>query len=118
MASFKARPVRRGRSPWMSAPPIGPQPGRFMQTVPVRGGSSDGSGGSAGHQILSGSDLARIAARMAHQILEKTRGAEHTVLLGVPTRGVPLAYRLADRIAAFEGVEVPVGTLDVTLYRD
>ncbi|MGA8114927.1 MAG: bifunctional pyr operon transcriptional regulator/uracil phosphoribosyltransferase PyrR [Actinocatenispora sp.] len=68
--------------------------------------------------ILNGSDLSRITARIAHQILEKTRGAEHIVLLGIPTRGVPLARRLADRIAAFEGIEVPVGTLDVTLYRD
>lgn len=55
---------------------------------------------------------------MAHQILEKTRGAEHTVLLGIPTRGVPLARRLAARIRAFEGIEVPVGVLDITLYRD
>lgn len=68
--------------------------------------------------ILTGSDLARITARIAHQILEKTHGAEHTVLLGIPTRGVPLAHRLAARIATFEDVEVPVGTLDVTLYRD
>src|SRR5262249_52619201 len=56
--------------------------------------------------------------RMAHQILEKTHGAADTVLLGIPTRGVPLAHRLADRINAFEGVSVPVGTLDITLYRD
>jgi pyrimidine operon attenuation protein / uracil phosphoribosyltransferase len=72
----------------------------------------------AARPILTGSDLTRIVARIAHQILEKTRGAEHTVLLGIPTRGVPLAHRLADRIAAFENVQVPVGILDVTLYRD
>ena len=56
--------------------------------------------------------------RIAHQILEKTQGAAGTVLLGIPTRGVPLARRLAERIRTFEGVEVPVGALDVTLYRD
>ncbi|MEU4425716.1 bifunctional pyr operon transcriptional regulator/uracil phosphoribosyltransferase PyrR [Actinoplanes sp. NPDC024001] len=68
--------------------------------------------------ILAGSDLHRVVDRIAHQILEKTSGATGTVLLGIPTRGVPLAHRLAARIHAFEGVEVPVGSLDITLYRD
>jgi pyrimidine operon attenuation protein / uracil phosphoribosyltransferase len=68
--------------------------------------------------ILSGSDLHRVVDRMAHQILEKTSGATGTVLLGVPTRGVPLAHRLAARIHAFEGIDVPAGALDITLYRD
>jgi pyrimidine operon attenuation protein/uracil phosphoribosyltransferase len=71
-----------------------------------------------GKTILSGTDLQRIVDRIAHQILEKTDGAADAVLLGVPTRGVPLARRLADRIQTFEGVQVPTGTLDVTLYRD
>jgi pyrimidine operon attenuation protein / uracil phosphoribosyltransferase len=68
--------------------------------------------------ILSAADLARVVDRIAHQILEKTSGALDTVLLGIPTRGVPLARRLAARIAAFEGHTVPVGVLDITLYRD
>ena len=68
--------------------------------------------------ILAGSDLHRVVDRIAHQILEKTSGATGTVLLGIPTRGVPLAHRLAARIHAFEGVDVPVGSLDITLYRD
>ena len=68
--------------------------------------------------VVSGGDLQRIIDRIAHQILEKTSGAAHTVLLGIPTRGAPLARRIADRIHAFEGVRVPVGSLDVTLYRD
>jgi pyrimidine operon attenuation protein/uracil phosphoribosyltransferase len=68
--------------------------------------------------ILSAVDLGRIIDRIAHQILEKTEGATDCVLLGIPTRGVPLAARLADRIHSFEGVRVPCGTLDVTLYRD
>ncbi|HEY7225211.1 MAG TPA: bifunctional pyr operon transcriptional regulator/uracil phosphoribosyltransferase PyrR [Micromonosporaceae bacterium] len=55
---------------------------------------------------------------MAHQILEKTDGARDTVLLGIPTRGVPLARRLASRLFAFEGITVPLGVLDITLYRD
>ena len=71
-----------------------------------------------GKIIVSESDFARIIDRIAHQILEKTDGARDTMLLGIPTRGVPLAARLADRINAFERVDVPIGTLDVTLYRD
>jgi pyrimidine operon attenuation protein/uracil phosphoribosyltransferase len=68
--------------------------------------------------ILTATDLQRVVDRIAHQILEKTQGAAGTVLLGIPTRGVPLARRLAGRIRTFEDVEVPVGALDVTLYRD
>ena len=73
---------------------------------------------TGGKVIVNGVDLARVVDRMAHQILEKTGGAGETVLLGIPTRGVPLARRLAARILAFEGVAVPLGTLDITLYRD
>jgi pyrimidine operon attenuation protein/uracil phosphoribosyltransferase len=68
--------------------------------------------------ILTSADLQRVVDRMAHQILEKTQGAAGTVLIGIPTRGVPLARRLADRINTFEGIQVPVGVLDITLYRD
>ena len=102
----------------MTAPPAGLPEGRPDDDAPIRpqAGVRDHTGQH--RPILTGSDLARITARIAHQILEKTRGAADTVLLGIPTRGVPLAARLADRIAAFEGVQVPVGTLDVTLYRD
>ena len=75
-------------------------------------------GKTQGKIILSASDLHRVVDRIAHQILEKTSGATGTVLLGIPTRGVPLARRLAARIHAFEGIDVPVGALDITLYRD
>lgn len=105
----------------MNAPPVGPDAGRLDESAPDLGSDAPDSPDirrGAMRTILTGSDLARITARMAHQILEKTRGAEHTVLLGIPTRGVPLALRLADRISAFEDVTVPAGTLDVTLYRD
>ncbi len=68
--------------------------------------------------ILGPADVARIIDRIAHQILEKTTGAHDTVLLGIPTRGVPLAHRLAERAGAFEQVTIPVGSLDSTLYRD
>jgi pyrimidine operon attenuation protein/uracil phosphoribosyltransferase len=68
--------------------------------------------------ILTSADLLRVVDRIAHQILEKTQGAAETVLFGIPTRGVPLARRLAARIHAFEDIAVPVGVLDITLYRD
>lgn len=68
--------------------------------------------------ILTDVDVQRIIDRIAHQILEKTDGAADVVLLGVATRGIPLARRLAERIHAFEGRTLPVGILDITLYRD
>ena len=72
----------------------------------------------SGRILLDAADVGRIVDRIAHQILEKTGGAGQVVLLGIPTRGEPLARRLAARIHAFESVDVPVGVLDITLYRD
>ncbi len=68
--------------------------------------------------VLDADDVARAVSRIAHEILERTRGAADVVLLGVPTRGVGMANRLADRICAFEGRRPPTGSLDVTMYRD
>ncbi|SFQ51122.1 pyrimidine operon attenuation protein / uracil phosphoribosyltransferase [Amycolatopsis arida] len=77
---------------------------------------------AAERELLSAGDVARTIARMAHQVIEKTALGAGTmappVLLGIPTRGTPLAARLAARIIEFSGVEVPAGALDVTLYRD
>ena len=68
---------------------------------------------------LSDADVARAVDRMAHQIIEHTaRGGFEVALLGIPTRGVPLAHRLTRRIADFAGVTLPVGAVDITLYRD
>ncbi len=88
--------------------------------APAAGQSGDhhDKSGRPGKVIIDDADLQRIVDRMAHQVLEKTGGAADTVLLGIPTRGVPLARRLASRIQAFEGVTVPLGILDITLYRD
>ena len=69
-------------------------------------------------RVLDGEQIARACARMAHQILEANRGARDLVLLGIPTRGVLLARRLAAVMAEVEQVPVPVGSLDVTMYRD
>ena len=74
--------------------------------------------GTGAKSVLQPDDVARVLDRIAHQILEKTHGGTDLVLLGIPTRGEPLARRLADRIATFGGVSVGVGALDITLYRD
>ncbi|SJM61560.1 Uracil phosphoribosyltransferase / Pyrimidine operon regulatory protein PyrR [Frigoribacterium sp. JB110] len=68
--------------------------------------------------MLQEADISRAMTRIAHEILEANRGAEGLVLLGIPTRGVNLAERLAALIERFAGVAVPTGALDVTMYRD
>ena len=68
--------------------------------------------------VLDASAVTRALTRIAHEILERTQGADDAVLLGIPTRGAHLATRLGARIAAVEGRQLPVGTLDVTMYRD
>jgi pyrimidine operon attenuation protein/uracil phosphoribosyltransferase len=69
--------------------------------------------------VLSAADVARVTDRMAHQIIEHVAKTDFdAVLLGIPTRGVPLARRLAARIEVFAGVALPVGSLDITLHRD
>ncbi len=67
--------------------------------------------------IMDATQIDRALSRIAHEIVERN-GPEGVALIGIRTRGVPLARRLADKIGEFEGVEVPVGTVDVTLYRD
>ena len=72
----------------------------------------------AARLVLDADQIARACARMAHQILEANRGADGLILLGIPTRGVTLAHRLAAAMSAVEGTQIPVGALDVTMYRD
>jgi pyrimidine operon attenuation protein/uracil phosphoribosyltransferase len=70
-------------------------------------------------RVLDQSDITRALSRIAHEILEREKGAENLVLLGIPSRGVPLAHRIAERIAAIEpGTAPPVGSLDITMFRD
>jgi pyrimidine operon attenuation protein/uracil phosphoribosyltransferase len=71
-----------------------------------------------GRTVLDPGDISRALTRIAHEILERNKGAGDLVLLGIPSRGVPLAQRIAAKMAAVEGVDVPVGSLDVTMYRD
>ncbi|MFF4648716.1 bifunctional pyr operon transcriptional regulator/uracil phosphoribosyltransferase PyrR [Streptomyces sp. NPDC001380] len=70
------------------------------------------------HQVLDESDIARVVTRIAHEVVERAKGAEDVVLLGIHTRGVHLARRLRARLAAITGREIPLGTLDITMYRD
>ena len=74
--------------------------------------------GRDGLAVLDAEEIRRALTRIAHEILERTRGGDGVILLGIPTRGVPLARRLAARIGEFEGLEVPCGSLDVTMHRD
>ena len=69
-------------------------------------------------RVLAAEDVGRALTRMAHEVVERNKGARDLVLMGIRTRGVPLAERLAGKIASIEGHEVPAGSLDVTLYRD
>jgi pyrimidine operon attenuation protein / uracil phosphoribosyltransferase len=68
--------------------------------------------------VMSGPDVARAVRRIAHEILERNKGADELVVLGIPSRGVALAHRLAGVIESVEGRAVPVGALDVTMHRD
>ncbi len=71
-----------------------------------------------GRVVLSAGDVTRAMRRMAHEILERNRGADDLVVLGIPTRGETLARRLVSALAAVEGTDVPCGSLDATMYRD
>src|SRR3954447_3790653 len=101
-----------------TVPQAGPHGGQ--QSGPARGGRPRPVTGdpSIARTILDAPDVSRALTRIAHEILERTKGGGSVVLLGIPTRGVTLARRVGRRIAEVEGVEVPVGSLDVTLYRD
>jgi pyrimidine operon attenuation protein/uracil phosphoribosyltransferase len=68
--------------------------------------------------VLDAAEIARALTRVAHEIVERAKGADDVVLLGIPTRGAFLARRVAERIREIEGREVPVGSLDITMYRD
>lgn len=93
----------------MAAASSGPRP---SVARPVSGDPA------AAHPVLDDAAVGRVLTRIAHEILEKTDGGDHVVLLGIPTRGVALAERIAGAVESFEGRRLPLGQLDVTLYRD
>ncbi len=67
---------------------------------------------------MEADEIRRALHRIAHEIIEHNKGTERLVLVGIHTRGVPLAARLAEALAEFEGTKVPVGEIDIALYRD
>src|SRR5450432_3295782 len=69
-------------------------------------------------QLLSAEEIGRTLQRLAHEIVEKSGGTKDLALIGIRRRGVPLSQRLAKAMRGIDGVDVPVGTLDITLYRD
>jgi pyrimidine operon attenuation protein/uracil phosphoribosyltransferase len=69
-------------------------------------------------RIMTGEDLARATTRIAHEITERNHGADGIVILGIPTRGVPFATRLASALESIEGRPIPSGSIDIGMYRD
>src|ERR1700689_5046897 len=69
-------------------------------------------------QLMSASEIDRTMVRLAHEVLERTTDLDKLVFIGVRRRGVPLAQRLAEKIESLEARKIPVGTLDINLYRD
>ena len=93
-------------------------PAHPTSDAPAPAGATLSEGRPEGRTVLDARDISRALTRISHEILERNRGASDLVLLGIPSRGVPLAERIAERMATVEGVDVPVGSLDVTMYRD
>jgi pyrimidine operon attenuation protein/uracil phosphoribosyltransferase len=70
------------------------------------------------HPLLDAHDIRRAVTRIAHEIIERNRGSQNLVIVGIHTRGVPLAYRLSEEISRIENTSIPVGELDITSHRD
>jgi len=68
--------------------------------------------------VLDGTEISRALTRISHEIIEANKGVDDLILVGIPTRGSYLARRIADIISGIEGVDIPVGSLDITMYRD
>ncbi|MGH8890528.1 MAG: bifunctional pyr operon transcriptional regulator/uracil phosphoribosyltransferase PyrR [Acidothermaceae bacterium] len=96
----------------MTAAPTSPQPTSSPLARP------SALSALPGREVLDASDVTRALTRIAHEILERTKGGADVVLLGIPTRGVGLARRLAARMTEVEDREVKAGSLDITMYRD
>jgi pyrimidine operon attenuation protein/uracil phosphoribosyltransferase len=108
-----------------SSAPSSPPPGASASTNPAPGTAATDTAASAAEPtaaartVLGEADIARALTRIAHEIVERNKGAADLLLLGIPTRGVQLAHRLAERLAQIEpSFNGEYGTLDVTMYRD
>ncbi len=109
------------------AKPGGSRPGSDTAADGPAGGRRGGTDGPGARRrgdaegrrsVFEPAEIGRALSRIAHEILERTSGGGDVVLLGIPTRGVPLAGRLAARMEQVEGTTVPAGSLDITMYRD
>ena len=98
--------------------PAGPRTSRASRSGDASDAGEVSAGLADGKRVFEPAEIRRALTRIAHEILERTHGADGILLLGIPTRGVPLAERLAARAAEFEGQPVPWGALDITMYRD
>ncbi|RNL79225.1 bifunctional pyr operon transcriptional regulator/uracil phosphoribosyltransferase PyrR [Nocardioides marmorisolisilvae] len=87
-------------------------------TQPALPDEASAPGSSEGRTVLDARDISRALSRISHEILERNKGSQDLVLLGIPSRGVHLAQRVAAKMSEVEGAEVPVGSLDITMYRD
>ena len=121
MCAMRPEPVHEpgpsGQGPGSQAP-SGQGPGGTGDPGVLARPSAPRPGGEGWKAVLTPEEIRRALTRIAHEILERTHGGEGIVLLGIPTRGVYLARRLATRIGEFEGTTAPVGSLDVTMHRD
>lgn len=90
------------------------EPGNATDAV----GGSERAAVSTFRSVVSADEMGRKLRRMAHEVLESNKGAQNLVVLGIPTRGVPLARRLTTLMSEVEGQPIPLGYLDITLYRD
>jgi pyrimidine operon attenuation protein/uracil phosphoribosyltransferase len=97
-------------------PDAAASPGDVQEESPAQ--AFTGQGSTDQKRVLESEEIRRALTRVAHEILERTNGGDGILLLGIPTRGVPLAQRLAERAGQFEGRVIPWGSLDVTMYRD
>ena len=68
--------------------------------------------------IMDSSDISRACVRLAHELIERNKGVEDIVLVGIQRRGVPLAQKISELVEQYEGIKIPVGKLDITFYRD
>lgn len=116
---------RKGRQHWKSE--LSAAAGSFFVHLYIRNSYDDfwseerkwrGMEGITKSQIMDADGIRRAITRIAHEIVEKNKGTENVVLIGIRRRGVPLAVRIQQRIEEFENVKVPLGILDITLYRD
>ena len=81
-------------------------------------GASASSSRTSSRMVADSEDISRALRRLAHQVVENVKDVSHLVIMGIPTRGVPIAVRLAKNIGDIEKISIPVGSLDVTLFRD